>query len=417
MRHKRRIGGFKKRLPKLFRARSIIVVCEHGVDHIPLTPRLQWIGAAALIAFFCWISYSTGSYMAAESVIADKDRKILAASLERKRLGEEMLLMKRDLVKLNQTANDMSDYDKFVMQQYSSDNSNTQDVAKYQVPGALFAANGSGGNGAGSDMVQQRLTFLEHQVEKLKEENLNIVMAVYDKTKNKISDYEEIIAMTGLLPESMMKQAAVQKPKKEGGEQAQADTDEEVPVAQNATSSKGGQGGPFVPVDDASFDPDKFGPTEWEKGLDHLLVMQQVMNALPLALPENKLEISSTFGRRIDPFRRTFAMHTGLDFTGPDGSPVKATNDGVVTYAGYFSGYGNAVDIDHGLNISTRYGHMKRFMVRPGQHVKKGDVIGVQGSTGRSTGSHLHYEVRYFDRPLNPMKFIQAGKYVLSQSN
>jgi murein DD-endopeptidase MepM/ murein hydrolase activator NlpD len=415
MRQKRRIGGIKKRLPKLFRARSVIVVCEQGVDHIPLSPRLQWGGLLLLVGFFCWISYSTGSYMASESVIAEKDRKIIAASLEKKRLGEEMLLMKRDLLKLNQAADDMSDYDKFVMNQYTRDAAAASDNdLQYQVPGSLFASGGMHAQkAAGDDMLQQRLSFLEHQVDKLKEENLNIVMSVYGKTKDRIAGYEEIIAMTGLLPERLIKQAAtgIQKEQKDQQAAAQAGEDKD-----DAAGKVQGQGGPFIEWD-GSFDVDKFSPLEWEKGLDHLLIMQKVMDVIPLDPPAKNARISSGFGRRIDPFRARFAMHTGLDYVGPDGTKVLATNDGTVTYAGFFSAYGNAVDIDHGLGITTRYGHLRRFSVRPGQKVKKGDVIGIQGSTGRSTGSHIHYEVRYYDRPLNPMKFIQAGQYAVSQAH
>jgi murein DD-endopeptidase MepM/ murein hydrolase activator NlpD len=91
---------------------------------------------------------------------------------------------------------------------------------------------------------------------------------------------------------------------------------------------------------------------------------------------------------------------------------VYATNAGRVTFSGWKGAYGNAVDVNHGLGFSTRYGHLRSMLVRPGQMVKKGQLIGVQGSTGRSTGNHVHYEVRLNDRALNPTNFLKAGNYV-----
>lgn len=413
----------KKRLPKLIRPRNIIIVSEHGVDHIPLSAKWQWFGGLAVLAFICWISYTTGSYMAAESVIAEKDRKIFAAAQEKKRLGEAMLLMKRDLFKLHQTADDMTDYDKFVLNQYSAQAKNGDD-AQYQIPGALFSSSLSPAHGANGDMMQQRVSFLEKQVDKLKEENLDIVMAVYDKTKDKIEGYEDVIAMTGLLPDGLMKSAAASQAKTSQHASLRPEDAPPIKIAPN-TSGKArmsNQGGPLVEEETTKHAPtdnfklDQFTPKDWSAGLDHLLIMQKVMNSLPLATPIRDAEVTSTFGRRVDPFRMHFAMHTGTDFSGPHGSKVLAANDGTVMDAGPFSAYGNAIDLDHGLGISTRYGHLSRILVAPGQHVKKGQVIGIQGSTGRSTGEHLHYEVRYKDQPINSLKFVEAGRYVLSQN-
>ena len=105
-------------------------------------------------------------------------------------------------------------------------------------------------------------------------------------------------------------------------------------------------------------------------------------------------------------------MHNGSDFAGPTGTPIYTTADGVVTYAGWQSGYGRLVKIQHEFGIETRYAHMSRIRVVEGQRVSRGDRIGDMGNTGRSTGTHLHYEVRIGGRPVNPMKFIKAGRDV-----
>jgi murein DD-endopeptidase MepM/ murein hydrolase activator NlpD len=107
-------------------------------------------------------------------------------------------------------------------------------------------------------------------------------------------------------------------------------------------------------------------------------------------------------------------MHRGVDLAGAVGEPIRAAANGVIVKAGWVSGYGNYVEIDHGSGISTRYGHMSRFAVRSGDRVGRGEQIGAMGSTGRSTGSHLHYEVHIDGEAVNPMPFLEASDYVLA---
>jgi murein DD-endopeptidase MepM/ murein hydrolase activator NlpD len=170
------------------------------------------------------------------------------------------------------------------------------------------------------------------------------------------------------------------------------------------------QGGIYLPVEDGLGD-----------ALNEQLVMNEViymaeltnmLNSLPTRAPVMRGRRTSGFGRRIDPFRRTWANHTGIDFSAPIGTKIHATADGKVVRAGYYRAYGNTIDIAHEGGIVTRYAHLSRIHVRVGTQVKAGQAIGTQGTTGRSTGHHLHYEVRYRNTPLNPDKFLQAGRYV-----
>lgn len=147
--------------------------------------------------------------------------------------------------------------------------------------------------------------------------------------------------------------------------------------------------------------------------LDELATLQQVMESLPLSSPiHNGGDEQSPFGNRIDPFTGRLAFHSGLDLSGPHGTKVLSTGDGKVVAAGRDGAYGNAVDVQHGFGLMTRYAHLSQVLVKEGQAVKKGDVLGIQGSTGRSTGEHVHYEVRYNKRPMNPKNFLKAGQHV-----
>ena len=129
-------------------------------------------------------------------------------------------------------------------------------------------------------------------------------------------------------------------------------------------------------------------------------------NLKPTGMPVQGY-ISSYFGVRPDPFDGHCARHTGIDIATPLGTPVHAVAEGMVTFAGVRSGYGNVVEIDHGNGYMTRYAHNSKLVAHPGQHVQVGDVIADAGSTGRSTGSHVHFEVWYNGRVVNPLAFVR----------
>jgi murein DD-endopeptidase MepM/ murein hydrolase activator NlpD len=136
--------------------------------------------------------------------------------------------------------------------------------------------------------------------------------------------------------------------------------------------------------------------------------------SIPSILPITNYVFTSAFGVRSDPFRGSAAMHAGVDLSAAHGSPIYATADGVVDRAEWFGGYGNMVEIDHGKGIATRYGHMSRIAAKSGETVKRGDLIGYVGSTGRSTGPHLHYEVRIDGQAVNPIPYMVESEAQLA---
>ncbi len=139
-------------------------------------------------------------------------------------------------------------------------------------------------------------------------------------------------------------------------------------------------------------------------------ILTRLSNTTPSIWPI-KGRISSSFGNRIDPFKGNGAFHPGVDLSTDRGTPVVATADGIVRSAGWSGGYGKLVEINHGANsLTTRYAHLTEVFARAGQVVRRGEVIGRAGSTGRSTSSHLHYEVRYNGTPLNPYKYLRKSE-------
>jgi murein DD-endopeptidase MepM/ murein hydrolase activator NlpD len=133
---------------------------------------------------------------------------------------------------------------------------------------------------------------------------------------------------------------------------------------------------------------------------------------LPLSNPAPGHAVTSTFGVRRDPLIGSAAFHSGMDFRAPVGMEARASAAGTVVKAEWSGGYGRMVEIDHGQGFSTRYAHLSRISVSEGQKVEAGDIVGRTGNTGRSTGPHLHYEVRQNGTPLNPLRFLKAGKAI-----
>lgn len=188
---------------------------------------------------------------------------------------------------------------------------------------------------------------------------------------------------------------------------------------QRKLASNEGVGGPDIPLDQVKIEGIS-DPQFTHAYLSAAAVLNQLnglsaaVDHIPLTAPvPGSFDKSSGFGARIDPFTGRYAFHPGIDFAGPWGSVVHATAPGTVVFAGNRGGYGNMVEIDHGYGIHTRYGHLSAITVRVGGRIAKGGNLGRVGSTGRSTGPHVHYEVWYDDVVKNPNNFIEAGRHVL----
>ncbi|WP_374314277.1 peptidoglycan DD-metalloendopeptidase family protein [Dongia sp.] len=230
---------------------------------------------------------------------------------------------------------------------------------------------------------------LRDKVASVQESQANFVASVTERTRNSLEEMEKTLVMTGLDVENMIAAAE-----------------------QNGI----GKGGPFLPdpatgadeteqkllANVATLDDEV---ARWEK-------MQVVLRSVPLAAPVDHYYISSGFGARVDPFNGARARHEGLDMVGTLRSDVLATAPGTVIAAGWKGNYGRVVEIDHGLGIHTLYAHLDSVAVKVGDVVDYRQLVGKLGSSGRSSGPHCHYEVRYNDKPLDPMGFLKAGRYV-----
>jgi murein DD-endopeptidase MepM/ murein hydrolase activator NlpD len=171
-------------------------------------------------------------------------------------------------------------------------------------------------------------------------------------------------------------------------------------------------GGPLIPARNVEPQPNLIDmANEVSVAFDRFKVARNAIGLAPVHSPvASNIRISSGFGNRRDPFSKRKAFHSGLDFAAARGTAVSSAGSGTVKFAGKKSGYGNVVEIDHGDGLITRYAHLFTYLVETGDKVEAGAIIGKSGSTGRSTGPHLHFEVRNSSGPLNPAKFLSAGR-------
>lgn len=372
-------------LKALLGERRVIIISHAGVKDFPLSAKLQWVACAASVGFIMWVSYSTGSFLAYKNLIESKDEQITSATRENQKLGQQYAMLKRDIKKINDSTAGMDDYKEFVLSQYTDD-----DVQMPETPASVVAL------APGTDPMMKRIEYLESQLKEAQESKKTLVQAIRTRTQGRIDEIEQIIERAGLDTDVLKKTAS---------RDSKFASSRNAPTTLSSARSRRNQGGPYLPDDQQNFSQEE---RTLFQDITDLGLLNDIFAVLPLADPLPGAEVTSDFGRRIDPFTRRFARHSGLDLAGNVGAKIHATAPGEVIFSDRQGAYGRMVEIDHGLGVTTRYGHLRTILVEDGQQVQTGDVIGIQGSSGRSSGPHLHYEVRYRDNAIDPMKFLKA---------
>ncbi len=374
----------------VFCKRSIIIISDHKTQHVPFAAGTQVLATAAVMGFVAWAAFSSGSYMAAQQVIDEKEKKLATFAQENEKVSAEFTLLRQDLMKLAEDGKGKTaEAVKEIAEQYAEKPAlATNDDVKSKY-----------------DAVFNRIQFLENKVKDLQSDHEMMMADIRATTGGKIKELEKVIARTGVDKEELQRSAEAKRIQEE-------ERREKYGRIEGSTETPAdGRGGPYVPLSTTGVLKEK--DAELYFNLRKLTDLNDIVAAMPLDIPmAADYRTTSGFGTRVDPFRGTLSMHAGVDLSGPSGTKVLASNDGRIDFAGWKTAYGNVIDVKHEFGFTTRYGHLRQILVRPGQLVKKGQVIGIQGSTGRSTGEHLHYEVQYMGKPINPANFLKAGEDV-----
>jgi len=438
MRETDKRDGFLVRLKRLgfrlFPERQVVLRTDGRVSFVTLSHRLQLGVVGVLFLFGSWTAYTSVSYGLHDTILESKDGEIASARLAYRSLLmevatyqqkftsitrdlEENHSMMLGLVQQNtglqqnlkvvsaqlqsteqeregvraareELRNELSQVEQKLLAINShnyvlKDNLSTVEGDLQQVLGerneALFE---------GSRMRRQIAT-LEGRLVGLEKTQIGAVQQLKERTISYNENMQRVIQLAGIDTGKLLKANGILK----------------------------GQGGPFIPAkpDGLIASKLKASLTELDQHLLQSEALQDVMGKLPLAPPLTSYRVTSSYGKRRDPVNKKWAAHYGLDMASPLKSGVYVAAPGKVVSAGWKGNYGRFIEIDHGSGIVTRYGHLHKILVKRGQLVNFRDKIGLLGSSGRSTGAHLHYEISFKGRNLNPVKFFKAGRYVFQE--
>jgi murein DD-endopeptidase MepM/ murein hydrolase activator NlpD len=237
--------------------------------------------------------------------------------------------------------------------------------------------------GHGDEQIKRRVSSLGHSLTRIERQQLSAIDQIEGRSRGRVQRLRSVMSEAGVDSER---------------------------IAPTPAPAANGVGGPLVPLsasDAQNFDSIIARANATLQAEQRLF---RASRALPVRHPlGHEAAVTSVFGVRNDPFTRGYAMHTGVDFRAEHGATVRATGGGAVVTAEYSGGYGNMVEIDHGNGLTTRYAHMSAILVEEGQRVEAGAIIGRVGSTGRSTGPHLHYETRVSGDATDPTRFLRIG--------
>lgn len=433
----RKSGRVKRIISRLFKERQIYHRSDGVVHFISMSTKTQIALAAVLGSFLLWVAYASVNVVFKEQIIVAKDRDARVMETAYTKQLQKQMQAYDDVAELNvimqqefdSTMSEISSRHQALKNMVERKFAVDQDIDKLAKglaeAGAPNGAKPSNGNRVMIDVApaeatprQSRLSALRHEAVKeassghpkapagspaaaaidkmetsaadLYVEQMLLLAKLEESTTKKIRDLKLILASTGL------------------------SVDDLAPPAKIANFVLA-QGGPFIDtqnVSDASSDFFRYA-NRTEMLVDELSSLDAVVTHMPLSSPLTvSRRFTSGFGVRRDPFNGRLASHFGIDFAAAWASPVRTTAPGVVRFAGTKSGWGRVVEVDHGNGFMTRYGHLSRITVKAGQKVQLHDKVGELGSSGRSTGPHVHYEIVYKGKPRNPRRFIEAGRYV-----
>lgn len=370
------VGGLRDRLRSWFPDREFFMRSQGQVRFIKVSSRVQ-MTAAGIAAALLAVWLVTMAAMAVSSILSTRDRMALLDREAKVASSESRLNAYGDDLKT--VASDLEKRQDFIEQVTRA---HLGDLPAQAKAGETVSDSST----AAAETVKKVSASLPEAagLARMEARQLAFVEALTRLADRRSAQASARLASLGLNPQAML--ASLDDRSAQGG-----------PLLRLATGADG-----------------KIDPRFQRLGLSlaRMDALERSVRGIPQVLPASLEFISSGFGYRADPFSGEGAFHAGLDFKGPIGAPIFAAAKGTVSFAGVRSGYGNCIEIDHGNGLITRYAHMSRFAAQLGQAVDAGTVIGAIGSTGRSTGPHLHFEVRLHDQPLNPRPFLEAATHV-----
>ncbi|MEQ8321485.1 MAG: peptidoglycan DD-metalloendopeptidase family protein [Rhodospirillales bacterium] len=427
---------FKRFLNHVFPERQIHIRTRGRISFFRIPQWAQVTVTAMAITFTGWVGYSTFSYVQHDEIVGAKNSMIADARQAYDDLLTDVTAYQRRFVELTRELEDNHNLMLSLVERNATLQRSLSTVEK-----RLENTESERENVAGArELLRDKLSRLENDMQSLSTKNFSLrdnLMSVETDLQTVVRERDEVHSHNN----ELQSQVAMLEERLNGLQAAQdvavdkmtertmayiGSLEKVVEIAgievdsllasSNGIVGKIAQGGPFIPIK-----PEEAGGQLMKKLTrldDHLgqwETLQAVMARLPLAAPLNTYYVTSSFGKRRDPMNKRWSAHYGVDFGGPMRSPVFAPAAGVVKQAGNKGRYGRFIEIDHGSGIVTRYAHLHKILVKRGDKIDFRQKIAQLGSSGRSTGPHLHYEILFNGKPKDPMGFIKAGRHVFQK--
>ena len=427
-------------LDRMFPEREFIVRTEGRVAHMRVSQRAQAATALFLIGFASWGGFASVNFLYHAQIVAFKDDQISTARLAYRTLLGEIAEYQK---KFNTITREIDEYNAF-SSTLRDQNAHLQQSISTVESQLLATEKEREQMTQAREKLKTQLTEIENNMQSLASRNFtlkgNLNHAEKDLQTALAERNQALFESTNLrrqMRETENRLAAIREAQLESVRQLAERTsgflestekvlqiaglDSNQLLATPNIKKRKGQGGPFIPFKpSAAAGEDESDPIAAEmESLSRQLArwesLQEVMQRVPLVAPLAQYVVNSPFGKRMDPINGMWSAHYGVDLGAPKSAQVHAPALGVVVTAGYQDKYGLLVEIDHGHGMRTRYGHLSKVMVKKGEKVTFNQVIGLVGNSGRSTGTHLHYEILFKDKPKNPINFIKAGRHVFKE--
>ncbi|HEC00879.1 MAG TPA: M23 family metallopeptidase [Sphingomonadales bacterium] len=373
------------------------------VRFVSISHRTQLIAIFALFGVFVWTALTSYSYVFRAEILAAKDVELAKAEKNYTKANEQFDNLKKDIQKSTMALEQRQIYLQQLLEADKSLSSTMlPDQKQSQIKNTLPQKNNAepdviSYNAESSDVIgvyqnhKAQLANFEFSIARIEQQQQALAEKMISRISRKIEYVENTLKKSGIKSSKLIQ------------------------LSRNRPSLSMAMGGPFILYSENN-DIDLSSNEPFAKLYAHhnrLIDLESAMQHIPVGKPAKKYYISSSFGIRKDPFKKKWARHHGIDMAGWWKTPIYASANGTIIKAGRNGAYGNFIEIDHGNGFRSRYGHLSKILVKKGDKVTLEQKIGLMGSTGRSTSPHLHYEIWFNGKPINPQKIFKASNNVL----
>jgi len=378
-------------LDHYFPDRQMYFRTNGDVRFIKVSKNVQIFLCTGLLCFFVWCSFISYNYVYLDEILTEKNDEVEQAKENYLKIEQQYAELQNEIQKSAAALEQRQKYIQQVLEENGEVMSPVlplNDNDDFTAPEYVDVDENDNDQEARNVIRDEKLEKLYVDLKRVEMQQNQLVKNMNDEVDQKLSFLSDTLTKAGITPEKMMELA-------------------NLPLEPSAS------GGPFIAVSnisEANLDTHAFDSLFYKRA--HLENIKTALDHLPIITPPEKHYVSSKFGMRRDPFTRKWATHNGLDMAGWRNTPINSGGAGIVTRAGRNGAFGLFVEIDHGNGFKTKYGHLSKVKVERGEKVEANQLIGLMGSTGRSTSTHLHYEIWFNGKPIDPLKVLKAAKDV-----